>query len=783
MKAHLGTAASPELLALHDLGDVTLVSEDSQMSPDELVQKDVRTVTLKISVWETGWQENRNLMDQIRNFFRIGGSAAAAPHLKLAEDDHDFIESGSGDTVNVTGQTVLNRQVQIISHSLPEDPNAWGTYLQEISMVFRYEVTDFSNANTGHLLATWTKTSSGVTLTLGNVTAWKQDYKATRYNEMRSNRERANGTVTATGEFLADTTLTLAQRRAALQAVLESWDNKIESKDGALVYGSIGAGAVFFDKTVRIDDFNAEINQAVTCIKWSLTASYTRFPNEASYAGADFTASVTEEPESGDTVLSIQGTIGAATEVIARAKLAAVRTAALSAARFVSNQQTRAESATRSVDGDDGTAFLQLTFSESYRKRMTGIETFTLTISDTEDTKSGLLQRSYAGAVVASGSTADSAYAAGVAKARLLGDNRPGFKLSSRITRSDRKVKGSQENIRVEFEFTYQLKSTRLFLEVNHSIVGETFGELTESTSGSVVAASEALALDAYYTYVRNAYNARLVRSEQLSTSKIAMASGSYVAGVWTPSSGIGTMFTKLDFSLSSHRPKEAGAYAIRYGFSVEQDFVTLRKSVSFSGSFSGSEALVIAARDEAVGNKLDTFLATLIPSGSVRLNCKRETQQEKVQDATAFAVLSLSWSEAYECPMVGDDQVLSSSVSEQIRYSGTRWVLGAIPDGASIPMDCGKEPGERTVSGEVIAATETAAMTVIETIRQLAFPSGTGGGTAPGTRYVTAPEITRSFEFLPLTDPVARGGGKNSRVIKISVSFKEHLPDFDYVP
>lgn len=781
MKAWLGTFASQEIIALHDLGDVTLVSEDSQMSPDELVQKEIRTITLKITVWETGWQENRNLMDQIRAFFRTGGSSAAAPNLKLVEDDHTFVSSGTGDEVAVTGQTVMNRQVQIISHSLPEDPNAWGTYLQEITMTFRFEVTDYRSGSTDHLRATWTKTASGVTLTLGNVTGWKQDYKATRYNEMRSNRERANGTVTATGEFLADTTASVAARRAELQTVLASWEDKIESKDGALVYG-LPSSTEFFNKTVRIDDFNAEINQAVTCIKWSLTASYTRFPDESDYAAADFTAGVTEEPESGDSVLTIQGTVGSNSEVNALAKLATVRTAALAAASFASNQVVRSEKTSRQLDGDDGEAFIQLSFSETYRKRLTGIESFTLNISDSDDTKSGLLIRTYSGAVVASGSTADAAYAAGAAKARLLGDNKTGFRIAAKISRVDRLVKGSQENVRVEFEFGYQLKASRIYLESASEISTETFGDSSESVSGFVVAASDAAARAAYATYVRNAYNARVVRNERTTSSNQKLAEGSYVAGVWTPTSGVATQFVKLDFSFSCAKAKTAGEYAIRYGFSVDQDYLTLKKTVTFSGTFSGTEAFITAVRDETVGNKLDAFISTIIPSGGILTNRRRETQHEKVGDSTASAVLSLSFSETYECPLTGDDQVLSSTVSETIRYSGTRWVAGAIPDGASVMMNCGTEPGERTVSGEIVAVTETSAMAMVDALRQLAFPAGVGGGDAPGTRYTAPPEITRSWEFLPITDPDPRGGSANARFCRVSFSFRETLPTYAYV-
>ncbi len=770
MKAFIGTPAATEQLALHDLGEVSIMGESSQFSPEELTQKETRTIKLRVQVWEKGWQENYNLVEQIREALK------SAPNLKLVEDDHTFIESGSGDTVTVTGQTVLNRQVQLVDGDLPE---SWGSYMQEINLTFRFDQHGWKTDTSDHLAATFQKTGQGTVLTLGNVLSCERDYKSTRYSELKDIRQRAAGTITLTGEFQGDTTTTVAQRRTALLAVLESWDGQVDGKTGALKYGP--SGTRFFDKTVKVDSFNAKINQAVNGIAWTLTASYTIFPNEETYAAAEFNAQVADDPESGDKVLTLSGEVGAATEVIATAKLDTLRTAVLAAQGFTTGQQIKADTTSKQVDADDGTAFLTLSFSETYRKRISGIESFTLNVSDAEDAKSGFITRTYSGSVVASGSTADAAYTAGVTKARELGDNKHQFRLMGRTTRVDRRVKGDQENVRVEFEFSYQLKATRIYLEVQSDTSVENFGDTVETISGFVTAVSSAAARSAYASIVRDAYNGRLIRTERLADSNLKIANGSFGAtGAFTATSGQTNLYAKLDFSFTVWKAKDTGFYALRYGVRIAHDYLGLKADTTCSGTFYGTAALIQAAHARTAGNKLDEFLAGIIPEGSVQRAGEREYSAEQIGSSIS-GILALSFNESYEGNLTTEAQVIACEVSEQIRYSNTRWVFGALPDGPSVPMACGTEPGSRTISGSVTAATESAAMTWVEAMRQLAFPSGIGGGSAPATRYTGAPEITRGFEFLPLTSGVPRGVSANIRFAKVQFNFSETLLDFPY--
>jgi hypothetical protein len=109
------------------------------------------------------------------------------------------------------------------------------------------------------------------------------------------------------------------------------------------------------------------------------------------------------------------------------------------------------------------------------------------------------------------------------------------------------------------------------------------------------------------------------------------------------------------------------------------------------------------------------------------------------------------------------------------------RWQFQPVPDGESVPQNCGIEHGSRTVSGTVVA-TEPAAMAWVKKQHALPFPTGTGGGGAPAIRYESPPRIQRSWEFLPITDGSARGSGSNATFVRVSFTFQETLLAFPYV-
>jgi hypothetical protein len=262
---------------------------------------------------------------------------------------------------------------------------------------------------------------------LGNVNRWRDHYVASRFNEMRSQRRHATGSVEASGTLPGDMSLTVTARRAALLALQRQLKAQVNCADGTLVYGD-------WSQCVRVEDFQAEINQAETGIEWSLSATYSLFPNEGGYATAEYTVNDREDVESGDEFFAFNGKISAPTQALATAKLNALRTAVLAMYGWTLAQRLRDEASAQSVyangdstsypagtgvsDAADGTTFIELSFSEDYRRRIQGLLVgCTLSVSNREDIPAQTLMTTYSGTVVATGPTPDAAYATALARA------------------------------------------------------------------------------------------------------------------------------------------------------------------------------------------------------------------------------------------------------------------------------------------------------------------------------------------------------------------------------
>jgi hypothetical protein len=241
----------------------------------------------------------------------------------------------------------------------------------------------------------------------------------------------------------------------------------------------------------------------------------------------------------------------------------------------------------------------------------------------------------------------------------------------------------------------------------------------------------------------------------------------------------------------------------VRYGIRVDIDYAALRKTVTISGKFAGTKAQVEDAQREVAGNKLDLLLSNLgfSTSGSPpsqpatpwkRINRSRGAEFEQIGDSSATVsigaapsnayIVSMDFSETFVTRLTGISSILQCEVSEDIQYSGTRWVEGAVPDGPSILMNCGTTMATRTVQGNVTATSESVGMAWVSDMKALTFPSGTGAIATPSTRYLQPPKITKSFEFIPMLAGTPRGGSADMTFVKISFSFSELIPDAQYV-
>lgn len=766
MKLFLTPEGGTEL-RLHDLGDVYMTGQQSAFSPDEFPQKETRTLSIRIEFNQDSYRDNYLLLQQVRAAVRKQN------FLLKWQDEDDVDEFGN---VLAPGEIYLIQSCTIAAQNVPE---TWGTYQQTIEMAFRFELFDLVNSST-HLQATFKKTSGSTTVTLGSVNTFKDDYRATRYSELRNIRDRASGVATLAGEFTTNPSDTPKNRRLALAAQLQTMQAQVNGKDGTLTWGPVDNR--FFDKVVKVDSFMPEINQANFCIKWTMTVSYTAFPNESGYAAADFKVDVSQDDETGDVVMTLQGTVAAATEQIALAKLDAVRTASIAANGFTLARRLRTQVEKGNLNTDDtagAIVFVALTFSETYRKRATSVLSFTFQQVDQDDTKSGILRRVYSGTVVASGATDTEAYLAAVAQAQVLGDDKHPHRLSSSITRADRQVNGApRENVRVDFSYEYELKGERIYMEMVSTTTEENFGDSSESVSGFIVARDQASAEAAYQSQVRTAYNDRLMRGERTGSSRRLIENGTYGAN-WQGDGSFDEMWVRFEFEFSVHRTKATGFYAIKFGLDVTNDYVRLVKESQVEGQFFGSNTMLADIENDVPGNKLEAFFTGLGLGTSLRSTIR--PGKEQLGDSIKQA-LSIGFSRQYVTALSSAAQLIECHVSEEITYSGVRWQFQDVPDGKSVPQDCGIKPGKRTVSGSVLAATEAVGMDWIKRQRLLPFPTGSGGGAAPADRFREPPTISRDFESLPLEDLTARGSGANARFVRLSFQFSETLPNYPYV-
>lgn len=718
-----------------------------------------------------------------------------------------------------TGATYLNQEVTIVSHDLPEDPNAIGEYRQEATFTVEYyELADAEGAGYGRV--SYQRSGSGTALDLGQVTRWAEGLK----NQFVSQEKRANcqGQVSVSGRYLLAGDLTMAERRSRLEEKRAVWLKEFTGRDGQLRYGA------YFDQTVRIDEAQVEVDPKFEGLVWTVQAHYTRFPDEANYAVAEIVARLSEDLENGESMLALSGRIGAPDRTTALAKLGLVRTAVLATYGFTAGQCVKRDdeakqasvspaenikSTTGAVmddapNSDDGAAqeisFIELSFAEEYRKKSASVLSARWTQSDREELKSGLLITTIAGQVLASGATAEAAYSAALARAQEIGKRNAGggnkyqFLVSSQVQAEYREVllptASAKEMVRLEFSYEFQRRGSRLYIEVTTEVCKESAGAWVETVSGFAVARVQSDCEYAYETWVKGPYGARGLLNERTSVDKqwVGAGAGPVETGeVASNPVGLLGQAVRYSFAFTVHRERLAGEIAMGYRMVVRQDFTELVRRTTVEGRVVGPSLAAARAFLEAYVY-LDSNTKTYYwGQGGAELGTSRLGSERGEEHLLAPNVsrtgrvdvgLELSFSEEFLSRITGDGAIIEASLSEEIVYSGTRWVTQDCPDGPSVVQNCGMTPGSRTVSGSVTAATEGVARAWMKRMQELPFR-----GTAPGVRYLEAPRVQTSWVWLPrMADPIPRSGSyegegkeENHRFCTVGFGFGEVLPEY----
>ncbi|MFP5250239.1 MAG: hypothetical protein ACLGP3_10480, partial [Acidobacteriota bacterium] len=250
---------------------------------------------------------------------------------------------------------------------------------------------------------------------LGTVDGFDDKNSTTLFDEMRSVRKRAAGGVAFHGKWYAADALSAAAKQAQLLAQLAALKTELaKGASGRLVYGSA------FNQVVRVLGFDPQVNRLRNCIEWTLSASYTQYPNEADYALAEIQLGTRENQTDGTVVKTLTGRIGAQSPEAARSKLARLRTALIPAGYVLqsnSDEERRVSSESATTQGD-GDAFIELTVNDVWQKTAGGsvLEWSLRTITD-KDVKSTTVRKSFTGTVRAAAATQPAAFAAAAAQA------------------------------------------------------------------------------------------------------------------------------------------------------------------------------------------------------------------------------------------------------------------------------------------------------------------------------------------------------------------------------
>ena len=658
------------------------------------------------------------------------------------------------------------RQIESRTSATPTDlPPTGGDGATFTELTFTLDTRE-----TGGMEATFQRTATGAAkLNFGTVDRFADRYATTLFDDLRSARKRTAGNVTMSGKWFATESLSDADRQAALLAVKAQFDTELQKG----VVGTLQYGGAFPATVVRLLDFNCDVNRARWCVEWSLTAGFTRFPNEADYALCEFRAVTNEQKETGVVTFSLSGRIGAPTPEAARNKLARLE-AQLVPAGYVqtkdeaSDQRVQTESGTQggtdlAHDAGDGLTYIELTFANEWRKTAGDVVTWTLRQSDTDDARTCFITSTFSGQVQAKGPDAVTAFATASAMAAQLGDGKYPFEVRSVITEAQNLflTSGGVVFVTVDYSYEYLRKGSRIFLEVKSELAADTFGTTTETVSGMVAAPTLALAVQTYAGIRSGAsYASALVLNER--TPKLARES---FMNTGTPNTEITGLDEQCTFSFQVLRPM--GLTSMEYTLSVESNLQTLEKRTTVKGVVRAASA---AAAQAYLTSFMGGWQLGKLLTATADSEYRRGPQPNGVV-AEIFVGLhfSQSWVDLLTGMVSG---ILECEITEDVQYSGDRLVTKPIPDGVSIVQRCGTREGRRTVTARVLATTETSGTAWVKRKRDELMEGD----------WMEPPRITTVYRFLPQTDGVVAGSGTpNVKLFEVTGQFNEVLPDYAY--
>ena len=625
--------------------------------------------------------------------------------------------------------------------------------------------------DTATITCTYQRTVANAPLAdLGTVDKFANRFSVTLFDDLRANRKRAAGTASLAGSWFAPETLTDAAKQTALLVKLAAFQTQmLKASTGRLMYG------VVLSQIVRLVDWDAHINRLRNCIEWSLTATYTAYPNESDYALCEFNVETRQNLTDGTVHKTLTGKIGAPTPEAAQSKLARLRAALIPAGYALLSDGTterRVDVESGRAGGQDvgdGASFIELMVSDDWQLTTGSVLSWTLRTVTEDDVKSGWVHLTYSGTVSAVAGSQATAFTAAAAMALSLGGGKQPFLIRSSVTVQDRlfQTTGGSVFVTVEFSYEYQSRGTHFYTEVSSELNNDSFGQTTETVSGYIAAPTLAQAQALYLTDVRNVagLTGALILSERTPTrsqQRLGDATGLLVA-----------MDDRFTFSLQVFRGKTSGS--ISYTTEAESNFQSSDTTTTIRGT-------VWAADQVAAEAYLVAVLTGLAPAGGKRGRSSRSARNRAgavVGGTDSGPVFeAMEFAESYTSALTGVAGILESEVAMDVTYSGVRQIEKMIPDGVSIIQQAGITSGRRVVTARCLSTTSTAGDAWVRTVRRALLASANGQAGA----YETPAQIRTNYSALPQT-ALNVATFSNVKLYELNATFSEIIPQLTFVP
>lgn len=199
----------------------------------------------------------------------------------------------------------------------------------------------------------------GEAVSFGDVTGWRETLAHERFGPMKNKIMRTIIRVSARGVHYVDTGNSLEVRKQQLQAAKSAMQTEFNRGKVTLKHGD-------FEREVRPLDLNADIEATARFLTWEMGFEFTLAPDETDYAIAEYR--IRERNGGADKLLSLTGRIQANSESKARTRLAQIRSTVLLARTYSGGLVESEEDEVTWGSSTEGDEFVDLTFSQDFRK-------------------------------------------------------------------------------------------------------------------------------------------------------------------------------------------------------------------------------------------------------------------------------------------------------------------------------------------------------------------------------------------------------------------------------